>query len=39
MAGYSAAFGMLALCATLTLCLIPLMPELHPKELQRSPAQ
>ena len=38
-AGYNAAFGMLALCAALTLCLVPLLPELHPKELQRSPAQ
>ena len=38
-AGYSAAFGMLALCAGLTLGLVALLPELHPEELQRSPAQ
>ncbi len=39
MAGYSAAFGMLALCAVLTLCLVPLLPELHPEDLQGSSAQ
>jgi MFS family permease len=38
-AGYSAAFGLLALCAGLTLALVALLPELHPEELQRSPAQ
>ena len=38
MAGYSAAFGMLALFAGLTLCLVALLPEMHPDEFRQSTA-